>query len=173
MGIITRLLDHVGKIGFFGMMILVVANVILRKFATSISGANDYVQLFTAISVAAAIAFTAYERGNIEIEILMERFPKRVQNIMASIMMLITLSFFGIACWRLIKYAIVTKANREVTMTIYAPYYPFLYWIAVAMGIMMVVMIAQLIRLVMKSIHPQVEIAEESKEELAATVVAP
>jgi len=151
-GAIAKYMDFISRIGFFAMMALVTINVILRYAWTSISGTYDYVQLITAVSVGAAIAYTAYERGNIEIELLMERFSERVQNIMASVMMLITLVFFSLAMWQVIRLAHDMQVAGETTMTAYVPFAPFLYWIAVGLGLMMIVMILQFIRLILKAV---------------------
>ena len=162
----ARIIDYVGRIGFFGMMMLVTLNVILRKlpWTTSISGAYDYVQLLTASSVAAAIAYTAYERGNIEIEMLMERFSKRIQNIMAAIMSLIVMVFFGLAVRELISLAAKLRAAREVTMSAYVPLYPFLYWIAVAISIMTLVMFYHFARTVVKIVKSDYDEPEKTEE---------
>ncbi len=150
-GAISKYFDYVSRFGFFAMMALVTINVILRYVWKSIGGTYDYVQLITAISVGAAIAYTAYERGNIEIELLMERFSQKVQNIVACVMMLITLVFFGIAFWQVIVLANSMRVSGDTTMTAYVPFYPFLYWIAIGLGLMMVIMIIQFIRLILKA----------------------
>ena len=146
----ARIIDYAGRIGFFGMMLLVTLNVFMRYFFTSISGTYDYVQLITASSVAAAIAFTAYEKGNIEIEMLMQRFSKRVQSIMAAIMSLIVMVFFGLSIFELIPLAAKLRKAREVTMSAYIPLYPFIYWVAVAIAIMTLVMFIHFVRSVMR-----------------------
>lgn len=164
-GAITKYFDYVGRIGFFGMMALVTINVILRYGWNSIGGTYDYVQLITAVSVAAAIAYTAYERGNIEIELLMERFSQRVQSIVACIVMLITLVFFALATWQVLALAHDMNQKGETTMTVYVPFHPFLYWIAVGLGLMMIVMVIQLVRLVARAVKPGSVEPEETKPE--------
>ncbi len=164
-GAITRYFDYVGRIGFFAMMALVTVNVILRYVWKSIGGTYDYVQLITAVSVGAAIAYTAYQRGNIEIELLMERFPQRVQSIVAVVIKLITLTFFGIATWRVLTLAHEMNVKGETTMTVYVPFHPFLYWIAIGLVLTMIVMVAQLVRAVAKAREPGSIEPEETKPE--------
>jgi TRAP-type C4-dicarboxylate transport system permease small subunit len=153
-GAITKYLDYVGRIGFFALMALVTINVILRYVWVSISGAYDYVQVLTAISVAAAIAFTAYERGNIEIELLMERFSERVQGVMACIMTLISLVFFAMASWWVITLGHDMQVAGETTMTVYMPYAPFLYFIAAGLALMVLALLGQFIRQLHRVIDP-------------------
>ena len=149
-GAITKYFDYVARIAIFGMMALVTINVILRYLWKSVPGTYDYVQLITAVCVGAAIAYTAYERGNIEIELLMERFSERVQAIVASVIMLIVLGFFAIATWQVLRLAHDMNVKGETTMTAYIPFHPFLYLIAVGLGLTMVVMFSQLARHIAK-----------------------
>lgn len=155
LGAVTKYFDYVSRIAIFALMALVTINVILRYVWTSISGTYDYVQLITAVAIGAAIAYTAYERGNIEIEMLMDRFPKRVQAIMASVMSFIALLFFVMATWRLVVLGRDMQAAGETTMTAYVPFAPFLYFIAVGFALMILALIAQFMRHVRRAINPE------------------
>jgi len=174
LGAVTKYLDYVSRAGFFFMMALVTINVILRYLRHSISGTYDYVQLLTAVSVAAAIAFTAYERGNIEIEILMERLPKRVQAVVATVINLICLVFFVVAAWRVFALGHDMQVAGETTMTVYVPFAPFLYFIGVGLALMILAMMAQLIRQVAKVVNPDAFGPEKTEAEgTAPEVVQP
>ena len=128
-GALTRYFDYLGRIGIFALMALVTVNVILRYGWDSISGTYDYVQLLTAVAVGAAVAYTTYERGHIEIELVMERFSERVQGIVGSVVMSICTLFFAMATWQLAVLANDMKVNNEASMTAYVPYWPFLYFL--------------------------------------------
>jgi TRAP-type C4-dicarboxylate transport system permease small subunit len=129
-GTITRSFDYLARLGMVALMVLVVANVILRYGFTSIGGTYDYVQLITALSVTSAVAYCAYERGHIEVEILMERVPERLQGIVGSIIGLFSVGFFALASWQCVKAGIDMKAMNETTMAIYIPLYHFMWYLA-------------------------------------------
>lgn len=135
LGRLTRYGDYVARIGMVALLALVVANVILRYSWKSIQGTYDYVQLITAVAAVLAVAFTAYERGHIEIEIFTERLPKRVQSGLAMVMMLICTGFFVIASWQSAVVAGGMKEANETTMSVFVPLYPFMWVMAVGLGL--------------------------------------
>lgn len=153
-GAVTRYADYLARLGMFAMMVLVVVNVILRYGWTSIKGTYDYVGLLTAVSVTLAISYCAYERGHIEVEILMERLPQRVQSVVGSIMMLISAAFFAIACWQSVVVGNTMKVSRETTMAVYVPLYPFMYILAGGLGLMALVVLLHSIKYASKAIRP-------------------
>jgi TRAP-type C4-dicarboxylate transport system permease small subunit len=117
------------------LLALVTINVFARYFFNSIQGTYDYVQLILSVAVSLAVAYTAYERGHIEIEILMERLPKRVQSAFGTVMMLISAVFFAIASWQCVVVGNSMREVNETTMSIYVPLYPFSYVLAFGLAL--------------------------------------
>lgn len=134
-GSFTKYGDYLARIGMVALLALVTINVIARYFFKSVQGAYDYVQLITAVSVSLAVAYTAYERGHIEIEILMERMPKRVQSIFGAVMMMISAVFFAIASWQSVVVGNSAKEANETTMAVFVPLYPFMYILAFGLAL--------------------------------------
>jgi len=134
-GSLTRYGDYIARFSIIALMVLVTLNVIMRYAFKSIQGTYDYVSLITAVAVTLAVAYTAYERGHIEIEILMERLPKKVQSVVGFIMMLITTAFFCIASWQCVVAGQNMKATNETTMAVYVPLYPFMYILAIGLAL--------------------------------------
>ena len=134
-GSFTRYGDYIARLGMAALLALVTANVFARYFFKSIQGTYDYVGLICAVAVSLAVAFTAYERGHIEIEILMERLPKRVQSVFGAIMMLISAVFFAIASWQCVVVGNSAKEANETTMSVYVPLYPFMYILAFGLAL--------------------------------------
>lgn len=153
-GAISRYADYVARLGMLALLVLVVANVILRYGFTSIKGTYDYVGLITAVSVTLAISYCAYERGHIEIEILMERLPQRVQAVSGSIMMFISACFFAIASWQCVVVGNSMKAANETTMAVYVPLYPFMYILAAGLAFTTLVILLHCARYVLKAVKP-------------------
>ncbi|MCR4395090.1 MAG: TRAP transporter small permease, partial [Dehalococcoidales bacterium] len=129
-GKISRLFDYIARFGVLAMMILVVANVILRIVWKSIVGTYDYVCIIGAVLVALALAYCGYKKGHIEIEILMSQLPERVQGTIGSIVNLLSLGFFSIVAWQLVLLGNEMRQKGETTMTLYLPFHPYLYLIA-------------------------------------------
>jgi TRAP-type C4-dicarboxylate transport system permease small subunit len=153
-GVISRYADYIARLGMLALLVLVIANVILRYGWKSIQGTYDYVGLITATSVALAISYCAYERGHIEVEILMERFPQRVQAIVGSVVTLISAGFFGMASWQSVVVGISMKAAHDTTMAVYVPLYPFMYILAFGLGLMVLVILMQCVKHISKAVNP-------------------
>lgn len=150
----TRYGDHLARIGMVALLVLVVANVIMRYFFTSIKGTYDYVGLITAVAVSLAVAFTAYERGHIEIEILMERLPKRVQSVVGGVMFLISTVFFCIASWQSVVVGLSMKEANETTMAVYVPLYPFMYVLAFGLALTALAFLIHTVKYFSKAVKP-------------------
>jgi len=153
-GSLTKFGDYLARIAMVALMVLVTLNVIMRYGFTSIKGTYDYVGLITATAVVLAVAYTAYQRGHIEIEILMERFPQRVQAVVGSIMMLIVTVFFCIASWQCVVVGQSMKAANETTMAVYVPLYPFMYILAFGFALTAIATILHTIKYVAKAVKP-------------------
>ena len=152
LGGLTRYGDYLARFGMVALMVLVAGNVILRYAWRSIQGTYDYVGLITAVSVSLAIAYTAYERGHIEIEVLMERLPERVQSIVGSAMMLLSTFFFCIASWQCVVVGNSMKAANETTMAVYVPIYPFMYILAFGLAMTALIVAMRCVGYIVKAV---------------------
>jgi len=134
-GSVTKAFDYVGRIGLIALMLLVVVNVFTRYVFRSIPGAYDYVQLMTLVAVSAAVAFCAFERGHIEVSVLVDRLPARAQAIIGSAVALFSIVLLGLATWQAVLAGNASKALEEKSMTIYIPIFPFYWFLAFALGL--------------------------------------
>ncbi|NLE10260.1 MAG: TRAP transporter small permease [Actinobacteria bacterium] len=153
-GTFTKWGDYLARLGMVALLVLVVANVIMRYAFKSIQGAYDYVGLITAIAVSLAVAYTAYERGHIEIEILMDHFSDRVQSVVGTIMFLISTAFFCIVAWQSVVVGMSMKEANETTMAVYVQLYPFLYILAFGMGLTALAFLIHTIKYASKALKP-------------------
>jgi len=104
--------------------------------------------------VTLAISYCAYQRGHIEIEILMEHLPQRVQDIVGSVMTLLGAAFFGIASWQCVVVGNSMKEANETTMAVYVPLFPFMYILAVGLAFMALVILLRCVKYVSKAVKP-------------------
>ena len=153
-GAFTRYGDYLARLGMVALLVLVVLNVIMRYFFTSIKGTYDYVGLITAVAVSLAVAFTAYERGHVEIEILMERLPQRFQSVVGTIMFLISTVFFCIASWQSVVVGMSMKEANETTMAVYVPLYPFMYILAFGLALTALAFLIHTVKHATKAVKP-------------------
>jgi len=84
-----------------------------------------------AIVIAFALGYTQKRKGHIVVDILTERFPKRVNRVLDGISYFITTIFFAIVSWQLFVWGMKISKSGEVSETIKIIFHPFVYSVAV------------------------------------------
>jgi TRAP-type C4-dicarboxylate transport system permease small subunit len=135
------------------MMLLVAGDILLRIFWHPIAGTYDYVSFIGVILVAFALAYCAVNRGHIQVELLVDRLPSRVQGIIGVITGLMGASIFALVTWQSVAYANNMRAVGETSMTALVPYYPYIYCIAFGSALLCLVVIVDLMKSVVRAVR--------------------
>ena len=114
------------------MVLFTVVNLIMVQADRPFVGATEIVSFLAALVAAFALGYTQIQRGHTRIDILVSRFPPRVQSIIDSIMFFIGMVLFGVATWQIVKLANRYWEMGSVSETLYIIFFPFIY--AVALG---------------------------------------
>ena len=126
---LSRWMGYVSSAVITILMLLVTADVCGRYFANSpITGASELARFMMIIIVFPALAWAAFAGKHIKVDILVERFPPRVQQILSSIMLLIALGIYGIITWQSALYSMEVD---NITSMLRLPQSIF-YWIMTA-----------------------------------------
>ncbi len=129
---LNRILLIIGSVAVLSLMSLATGNVVLRFFFSApYRGAYEVVGFLGAIVIAFALGYTQKRKDHIVVDILTERFPKRVNRILDGINYLITTVFFAIVSWQLFVWGIKISKSGEVSETIKIIFHPFIYCVAV------------------------------------------
>ena len=132
------------------IMLIVVANVILRPFGKAITGVYDLVVILTPVTIALSLAYCAIKNGHVAIGMLVERFPKRVQKIIDVIIGSISTVTLLLATWAVVQRADMMRQNNEVTTTILIPFTPFMLIIALGVGMLALVVLGKVLDIFVK-----------------------
>lgn len=125
--------EWVGLAGLLLMMALTCIDVIGAKlFKIPVLGALDIVQLSQIVAISFAAGMTLILGRHIEVEFFFVLFPKPVQRVIRSIILLLLLALFIVIIWRLCVFGHSFQTSGEYSMTAHIPYYPFAYSIALA-----------------------------------------
>ena len=113
--------------GMLGLlMVLTVANVILRDiFNRPIRGTPELSEFMMVIVIFLALAWCAIIRQHVRVELVVTRLPLRVQMVLNSITMFITLGIFVTITWRSFLESMIVY---DTTSLLRLPHAPF-YWI--------------------------------------------
>jgi TRAP-type C4-dicarboxylate transport system permease small subunit len=134
--ILRKILVIIAAIFLLAMMLLVVANIVMRKFGTPIRGTVELVGLFGAIVGTAVLGYTQRRKENIAINILFNRFPKKLQRIIRIFSDLVCTVFFALAAWQVALIGIKQLTTGEVTETLRMIPYPFVFVAAAGFAVL-------------------------------------
>jgi len=129
---VNRLLCVVGGLGLLVMMTIAVVNIAGREFfGFAVMATIEVVELSCVILASLALAYTHARRGNIIINILVDRLPERTRAIFDSVTLSLSALIVIALCWTGALYALGSASEGEVTPIIIAPMAPFRFvWVA-------------------------------------------
>lgn len=138
----AQALNALSGLAVVAMMVLTCADVLLRLFRHPITGTYEMVGYLGALVVAFALAKTALERGHIAVDFLVQKLSPVAQTQVERINSLILSVLFGLIAWHSMIFALTSRKNHEVSMTLQMPIYPFI--IGISIGFAMITLIALL-----------------------------
>jgi TRAP-type C4-dicarboxylate transport system permease small subunit len=147
---LARKLYWVAGAAIVAMMLLTCADVILRYFRRPIPGTYELVCFFGAVAVAFAMAHTSVERGHVAVSIVVQLFPKKIQDLIESITSSLGFVLFALIAWQSVIYANDLRAYGEVSLTLQLPFYPFVYGIGFSAAAVCLVLLSDLFKSLMK-----------------------
>lgn len=127
------------------MIAITCGNILSRLVWVPIRGTFELLGFFGAIVTAFALGYTQMHKAHISVDILVNRFPKKVQRVLNSVNCIICSIFFGIAGWQIAKWAHTLRVTGEVTETLRIIYYPFAYGVAIGCILLALVLLVELI----------------------------
>ena len=124
-----------------------------KVFKWRLPGAIDIVMLAQLVAIAFAAGMTLIKGRHISVEFFIKLLPQRVQNVIHSIVLLLLLGLFSLIIWQLIVLGYSFQTSGEYSATVYIPYYPFAYGIAIASVPVWLIILLQFIRSLTKSVQ--------------------
>ena len=143
----TKILNIIGGAALTFMMLLTVADVLMRAFGRPLVGTYEIVALSLALVIGFTIPKVSFDRGNVNMEILLERVAKGNKDILNTFTRLICIGLFLLIGYNLIMVANEFRTSGEVSPTIQLPAYPLAYGVAVCCFIECLVFLSDIIRI--------------------------
>ncbi|MFC1535115.1 TRAP transporter small permease [Thermodesulfobacteriota bacterium] len=121
----------IGSVFMVVLMLLIVTNIIMRFFKSPILGHYELVELFALVAVSFALVYAAMHKTHVAIEVLVSRFPQRVQAALEVFTSLFGLGFWAIIFWASAGIIPERVMKGETSHTLEIPYLPFrLFWVS-------------------------------------------
>jgi TRAP-type C4-dicarboxylate transport system permease small subunit len=135
----------IGGIAVLALMALATGNVLLRIFGLPYRGAYELVSFLGAVVTAFALGYTQKRKFNIVVDILSDKFPRRVKASLDAAGYLIALLFFAVIAWVILQWGLKIAASGEVSETLKIIYYPFIFCVALGFGVLSLTLLADLL----------------------------
>lgn len=150
---ITRFCDRLAAVCIVATMAVMVVNIILRAlFGQPLLGTVDYVNILSALTVALAVAYCAFNNGQIAVEFLVDKLPTRAAAVIDAVTDVVAMVFWILASWYLVIYALQIKETDLVSTTALVPIYPVVLLIALGMLTLCLVLVLKSVESVRKVI---------------------
>jgi TRAP-type C4-dicarboxylate transport system permease small subunit len=144
---ISNFLNTIAGIAVTFMMLLTVADVLLRAGGRPIIGTFEIVSLMLALVIGFGIPQVSIDRGHVYMDFLMDKLSKKWRNVMNTFTRVLCLVLFACIGINLFNVGARFHASGEVSPTIMIPFYPVAYGVAVCCLLECCVFIFDIVRI--------------------------
>jgi len=139
-------LETVAAAALTFLMLLTVADVVLRIFGRPIVGTYELVAVSGAVVIGLSLPMTSWVRGHIYVDSFVARLPRVPRTVFTVVTRALVLGLFLLIGVNLLKYALSLRVAGEVTPTLRVPFYPVVIGVGVSCFVQCVVMVADIVR---------------------------
>jgi TRAP-type C4-dicarboxylate transport system permease small subunit len=140
-------MNGLAGIVLFLMMMLTVADVVLRIFGTAILGTYELVAVSGAIVVGFAVPQTSWEKGHVNVDFLVENRSEGVRKVVFIITRLLGICLFALLAYYLFLKGIHLYKTGEVSLTLQLPYFPAAFGLSFCFLIECITLVADICRI--------------------------
>jgi TRAP-type C4-dicarboxylate transport system permease small subunit len=144
---LSEMMNAIAGTALTFIMLLTVADVILRYFGMPIVGTFEMVGLGGAVAIGFGIPVTSFFRGHIFVDFFVQGLPRKVQN---QVNFLTRLGGFALFLWigyNLFIYSFDLFKSGEVSLTRQIPFYPIGYGIGICCFVQCLVLIGDMLKI--------------------------
>jgi TRAP-type C4-dicarboxylate transport system permease small subunit len=144
---VSKALNIIGGTALTFMMLLTVADIVMRTGGRPILGTYEIVSLSLAIVIGFTIPQVSLDRGHVYMEIILERLSGRGKAIMNTFTRLLCILLFVIIGYNLFLIGNEFRASGEVSSTLKIPFFPISYGVGVCCFIECLVFIYDIVKI--------------------------
>ena len=155
----TKLLHWIAMVVLLLLMFMTVGDVIGRYMVGiipgfgPIPGSFELTEFMLAVAVLTALGHTQAKREHIAIDLVITRFPPRVQAIIDCVTNFLSLAIFILVTWQTTKYAHLLYTSNDVSAVLRLPVYPFLIVAAIGCFMFCLAMLSTFFHSIIKAIE--------------------
>jgi TRAP-type C4-dicarboxylate transport system permease small subunit len=145
---LNRILLIVGSVAVLLLMSIATVNAFFRipLIKATWRGAYETVGFLGAIVIAFALGYTQKRKDHIVVDILTEKFPKRVNRVLDGINYLVTTIFFSIVSWQVFAWGLKISKSGEVSETLKIMFHPFIFSVSLGFAVFSLTLIIDFLK---------------------------
>lgn len=144
---VSRLFNIIAGISLTCLMLMTIADVILRAFNMPIVGTYELVALLGAVVIGFSMPRTALVRAHIYVDFLIAGFSKPVRNGFNITTRCMVILLFLIIGWNLFQYGSDLQKSGEVSLTLQVPFYPVAYGVGICCFVQCLVTVCDMMKI--------------------------
>jgi TRAP-type C4-dicarboxylate transport system permease small subunit len=151
---LSRFTSNVGAGILVVMMFLTAMDVLLRYFFNRpISGALELTQYMMVIVVVSGLALCTVEKSHVRVEVLIERFPPKIQTILYAITSLLSLGLFSLITRQAVVYTGFLLDAKLTSPVLFIPTFPFTILLALGTSVFCLAIFAEFVYFLSKAVN--------------------
>jgi TRAP-type C4-dicarboxylate transport system permease small subunit len=144
---ISKWMNAVAAVALGFMILLTVADVILRYFRKPIVGTYEMVGLSGAVIIGFSLPFTSLMKGHVNVDFLTLKLSPKARKIFSYVTRVLGMLLFLIIGWNLILLGMDFHKVGEVTPTRHLPIYPVLYGVGLCCFFELFVLLCDIVKI--------------------------
>jgi len=144
---ISKFLNVIAGISLTFLMLLTIADVVLRMFKRPVVGTYELVAFSGAVVIGFSMPLTSYIRQHIFVDFFILKFSQGVRNIFNITTRGLVTVLFLLVGWNMFKYAGDLQKSGEVSLTLQMPFYPVAYGVGVCCFVLCLVFVCDIIKI--------------------------
>jgi TRAP-type C4-dicarboxylate transport system permease small subunit len=143
---VSKWANGLAGITLTAIMLITVADIILRYLGKPIVGIFELVAFFGAVVIGFSLPFTSWVRGHIYVDFFLIKLPKKGRKAVHLVTRCLGIGLFSMIGWNLIKMGGDLVRSGEVSPTLQMPFYPIVYGIGVACLVQALVLFCDIVK---------------------------
>lgn len=123
-----RWVAYIGAAAMGLLVLVILYSIFARLFGSSLTGAQELTEQALVVIVFMVMGYEHLGHEKMVVDVVVKRFPRAMQNIVACIVYVIAIAILVIAAWQLVRWGMKVQDRGQTTMgALSLPLYPFAY----------------------------------------------
>jgi TRAP-type C4-dicarboxylate transport system permease small subunit len=143
---LTLRLSQLGQIALVAVMLVIVANIVLRAWWLPLKGSYELVEILGALLLSLGIAHCAFQKGHVAVSFLVDKMSPRkraMADLFTNLVFAVTMLY---VTWGMLSYAGKMYSRGYATTALNIPLFPVYYLVGFGLLLLLLVVVVQLLK---------------------------